>query len=152
MDLATGPVVFTVHTDVFDGPLDLLLHLVQRDGISLARLQISRIANAYLAYLDQMRALDLSIAADWLVMAATLIHLKALELLPRPPSILAEDEPDPRDTLLEQLREYERIKGAAGALDQLQQVGRDVFTRMPERAPEGNAIRWIVAESLTWST
>ncbi|MEQ1565628.1 MAG: segregation/condensation protein A [Myxococcota bacterium] len=139
MDLAVSSAApFTVHTDVFDGPLDLLLHLVKREGISLARLQISRIADEYLVYLDRMRSLDLSIAADWLVMAATLIHLKALELLPRPPSILAEDDADPREQLLEQLREYERIKDAAQRLDGLVLVGRDVFTAVGEKPPEGN--------------
>ena len=76
--------LFVVQTEVFDGPLDLLLHLVKRDGISLARVSISAIADSYLSYLDRMRALDLAIAADWLVMAATLCHLKALELEAHP--------------------------------------------------------------------
>lgn len=137
MDLVpSGAVAFTVHTDVFDGPLDLLLHLVKRDGISLARLQISRIADAYLAYVDQMRELDLQIAADWLVMAATLVHLKALELLPRPPAILEEEETDPRDALIEQLQDYARIKAAAAGLDGQPQVGRDVFVRPGEPPPQ----------------
>jgi segregation and condensation protein A len=120
---------FTVHTDVFDGPLDLLLHLVKRDGISLARLEVARIADAYLAYLDKMRELDLAIASDWLVMAATLVHLKALELLPRPPTLLAEEEEDPRDALLEQLRAYEETKAAATRLAELPMVHREVFVR-----------------------
>lgn len=134
--LAAGSVAFTVHTDVFDGPLDLLLHLVRRDGISLARLEVSRIADAYLAYLDQMRELDLAVAADWLVMAATLVHLKALELLPRPPAILKDEEVDPRDALLEQLRDYERIKVTATGLDARRMVGRDVFVREGEPPPQ----------------
>src|SRR5690349_10294681 len=133
--LPSGVVAFTVHTDVFDGPLDLLLHLVKRDGISLARLEVSRIADAYLAYLDQMRELDLAIAADWLVMAATLVHLKALELLPRPPAILEEDETDPRDALLAQLADYERVKIDARALDARTMVGRDVLVRIGETPP-----------------
>ncbi|MEQ1501452.1 MAG: segregation/condensation protein A [Myxococcota bacterium] len=133
---AAGRTAFTVHTDVFDGPLDLLLHLVKRDGISLARLEVARIADAYLAYLDRMRELDLAVAADWLVMAATLVHLKALELLPRPPTLLAtKEEADPRDALLQQLREYERIKLAASALDARPMVGRDVFVRVGEQVP-----------------
>ena len=133
---ASAGTTFTVHTDVFDGPLDLLLHLVKRDGIALRRLDVSRIADSYLAYLDQMRALDLSIAADWLVMAATLVHLKSLELLPRPPAILSADEPDPRDALLDQLRDYEKLRAAATELDGLAVVGRDVFVRTGERAPD----------------
>lgn len=140
--LPSGSVAFTVHTDVFDGPLDLLLHLVKRDGISLARLEVSRIADAYLAYLDQMRELDLAIAADWLVMAATLVHLKALELLPRPPAILEDDQTDPRDALLAQLVDYERIKLAASGLDGRPQVGRDVFVRLGEPPPQSDR-PWI---------
>lgn len=129
---------FTVRTDVFDGPLDLLLHLVKRDGISLARLEVARIADAYLTYLDGMRALDLAIAADWLVMAATLVHLKALELLPRPPAILAEEEQDPRDALLEQLQAYEIAKLGASALDAQLLVGRDVFVREGIEPPQAD--------------
>lgn len=129
---------FTVHTDVFDGPLDLLLHLVKRDGISLARLEVARIADAYLAYLDGMRALDLAIAADWLVMAATLVHLKALELLPRPPTILAEAEADPRDALLDQLRAYEVTKREATVLDARPMVGREVFVREGIAPPQAD--------------
>ena len=75
---------FTIHTDVFDGPLDLLLYLVKRDGIALARVEVGRIADAYLAWIDKVRSLDLSVAADFLFMAATLVHLKSLHLLPLP--------------------------------------------------------------------
>lgn len=132
---SAGAFVFTVRTDVFDGPLDLLLHLVKRDGISLARLSIARIADAYLAYLDQMRGLDLAIAADWLVMAATLCHLKSLELLPRAPAVQEPSEPDPRDQLIEQLRDYERLQRVAGELDGCSMVGRDVFVRAPQPVP-----------------
>jgi segregation and condensation protein A len=127
--------VFTVKTEVFDGPLDLLLHLVKRDGISLARLEVSRIADAYLAYLDRMRELDLAIAADWLVMAATLCHLKALELLPRPPAILEPSEPDPRDQLLDQLRDYEQMRALASQLEGRPLLGREVFVRAPMEVP-----------------
>ena len=134
---------FTVHTEVFDGPLDLLLYLVKRDGIALARLEVSRIADAYLAYLDRMRDLDLSIAADWLVMAATLIHLKALGLFPRPPTIQEEDEEDPRDALIEQLRRYEDIKARANALDGRGVLGREVVSRAREPAPSDDGRPWV---------
>lgn len=120
---------FTVHTDVFEGPLDLLLHLVHREGIDLGRLEVARIADAYLAYLDRMRALDLSIASDWLVMAATLVHLKSLELFPRLPTPVDEDAPDPREVLAEQLREYERVRVQAEALGLRPMLGRDRFAR-----------------------
>lgn len=134
---------FTVHTEVFDGPLDLLLYLVKRDGIALARLEVARIADAYLAYLDRMRDLDLSIAADWLVMAATLVHLKALGLFPRPPAILEDEEEDPRDALLEQLRRYEEVKARAQALDGRRVLGRDTMGRPRAPGPSDEGRPWV---------
>jgi len=130
---------FTVHTDVFEGPLDLLLYLVKRDGIDLRELPVAHVADAYLDYLDRMRALDLSLAADWLVMAATLIHLKSLELFPRG-AAAAHDEDDaldPREQLRRQLEDYERVKAAAEALDELPQLGRETWTRAPIEVPRG---------------
>lgn len=126
---AGGESPFTVHTDVFEGPLDLLLYLVKRDGIDLRELSVSQIADAYLAYLEGLQHMDLALAADWLVMAATLVHLKSLELLPRPPTKTDEDEPDPRETLKAQLELYERVKVAAAVLDERPRVGREVFVR-----------------------
>lgn len=126
-------VLFSVQTDVFEGPLDLLLYLVKRDGIDVRQIQVSRVADAYLETLERMRELNLSIASDYLVMAATLTHLKSLELLPRLPTILEDEDEDPREALTRQLLEYERFKRAAEDLDQHILEGRDVFTRQPEQ-------------------
>ncbi|MBX2800915.1 MAG: segregation/condensation protein A [Myxococcales bacterium] len=128
---------------MFEGPLDLLLYLVKRDGVDLMDLEICSIADAYVAYLEQMRALDLSLAADWLVMAATLVHLKSLELLPRKPTMVVEDEVDPRERLRVQLQDYERVKATASALDDRQRLGRDSFSRAAQQV-KGNA-RPVVA-------
>lgn len=135
--LDSGPEVraWTVHTDVFDGPLDLLLYLVERDGIDLRRLAVRRVADSYLAYLDRMRELNLSLAGDYLLMAATLVHLKSLELLPRPPTLLEEQE-DPREELARRLREYQRYREAADHLEGQPLVGRDTFVREPLEVPE----------------
>lgn len=122
---------WTVHTEVFDGPLDLLLYLVERDGIDLKKLEVRRIADGYLAYLERMRELNLSIAGDYLLMAATLVHLKSLELLPRPPVLVADEPEDPREELARRLREYQRHRAAADALEAQPRVGRDTFTREP---------------------
>ncbi|MEM6928258.1 MAG: segregation/condensation protein A [Myxococcota bacterium] len=124
---------------MFEGPLDLLLYLVKRDGIDLRELPVAHVADAYLAYLDRMRALDLSLAADWLVMAATLIHLKSLELFPRASSELTEDDEalDPKEQLRRQLEDYERVKAAAEAIDELPRVGRESYTRAPMELPRG---------------
>lgn len=119
---------WTVHTDVFDGPLDLLLYLVRRDGIDLRRLDVRQVTDSYLEYLDRMRVLNLSLAGDYLVMAATLVHLKSLELLPRLPTIVEEEE-DPREALARQIRDYAKVRARADALDTQPRVGRDVFVR-----------------------
>jgi segregation and condensation protein A len=145
-----GDAQWTVHTDVFDGPLDLLLYLVKRDGIDLKRLPVARIADSYLAFLEQMREVNLSIAGDWLVMAATLVHLKSLELLPRLPTALEEEE-DPREVLVRQLEEHQRFREAASALDHRSMIGRDVFTREPlalETGREGPFVAGIDAFAL----
>jgi segregation and condensation protein A len=124
---------WTIQTEVFDGPLDLLLYLVKRDGVDIRTVPMAKIADAYLEFLDQMKELNLSVASDYLVMAATLTHLKSLELLPRLPTLIAEeDQEDPRETLAKQLLEYERFKRAATELDQHILQGRDVFVRNPE--------------------
>lgn len=122
---------------MFEGPLDLLLYLVKREGVAIANLPIASIADAYVAFLERMRALDLSLAADWLVMAATLVYLKSLEILPRPPALLDEEEVDPREKLRVQLEAYERVKAGAAMLSERPRAGRDVFVREPVSAHDG---------------
>lgn len=123
-----GPASWTVHTEVFEGPLDLLLHLVKRDGVDLRRFPVAQVCEAYLDTLDRMRALSLSVASEHLVMASTLIHLKSLELLPRLPTVVDEEE-DPRITLVRRLEEYAALQRAAEDLDQRPMLGRDAFQR-----------------------
>ena len=132
--------VWTVHTEVFDGPLDLLLYLVKRDGIDLARLSVARVADSYLRYLDQMRDLRLEVASEYLVMAAELCRLKSLTLLPRLPTPVDEqDEPDdPAAELARRIREYERFKAAGEALGQRVVLGRDAFGRSPAPIASGD--------------
>ncbi|MEZ4319062.1 MAG: segregation/condensation protein A [Myxococcota bacterium] len=134
---ATVEPAWTVHTEVFEGPLDLLLYLVQRDGIDLKRLQVARIADAYLEFLDHMRDMNLSLAGEYLVMAATLVHLKSLELLPRLPTPVDEDAPDPREEFARQLQSYARYREAADQLERRPWLGRDQFTRAEPESGEG---------------
>jgi segregation and condensation protein A len=124
---------WTVRTEVFDGPLDLLLYLVKRDGIDIRRVSIARVADSYLSFLDRMRELNISVASDYLVMAASLCHLKSLELLPRPPTVLDEEDEgvDPREALARQLEAYEAYKQAAEELEKRPWLGRDVYAREP---------------------
>lgn len=130
--VAEATTTWTVRTEVFDGPLDLLLYLVKRDGVDLRKVSIAPVCDSYLSFLGRMQELNISVASDYLVMAATLCHLKSLELLPRMPSVLdEEDGPDPKEALARQLEAYEQFKQAAEQLEARPWVGRDVFVREP---------------------
>jgi segregation and condensation protein A len=114
-DEAGRPASVTVKLERFEGPLDLLLHLIKRDEVDIYDIPIAHITQQYLAYLDLIRSLDLEVAGEFLVMAATLMRIKARMLLPvvRP----EEEEPeDPREELVQRLLEYRQFKEAAGTL------------------------------------
>ena len=119
----------------FEGPLDLLLHLVRRHELDILDIPISFVTEKYLEYLAFMQALDLEVAGDYLVMAATLAYLKSRELVPTEPSEVSEeghvdeDGPDPREELIARLLEYQKFRAAASDLDSLPMQGRDVFSR-----------------------
>ena len=121
-----------VRTEVYDGPLELLLYLVRRDGLDVLDLPIAHITREYLAFLDRLEAFDLDVAGDFLVMAATLCELKSRELLPRPEQRVDEDEEDPREALARRIIEYQRYKEAADGLAQRLWLDRDMFRREPE--------------------
>jgi len=126
-------VPYAVKLPIFEGPLDLLLHLTRLNEVEVTEIPIARVCEQYLAYLDLMRELDIDIASEYLVMAATLAWIKSQMLLP----IDAEDEGDegfdPRAELVRRLLDYQRYKEAAEALGERQRLGRDVF---PARAAE----------------
>ena len=124
----------------FEGPLDLLLHLIRSNEVDIADIPIAAISEQYLAYLELMRALDIDVAADYLLMAATLAHIKSRMLLPPDPDILSEDEGlDPRAELARRLAEYAVFKDAAEMLARRPLLNRDVFasqidvTELPEK-------------------
>jgi segregation and condensation protein A len=124
---------------MYDGPLDLLLHLVQRDGIDLCKLPLVRITREYLAALSTMQLVDLDLAGEFLVMAATLCELKSRELLPgAPPIELSDDCDDPREALIRRILRYQRFRQAADDLAQGQWLHRDVFARPPQRTGPGD--------------
>ncbi len=113
----------------FEGPLDLLLHLIKRDEIDIYDIPILHITQQYLAYIDLMRALDLDVAGEFLVMAATLMRIKAKMLLPLPAVGEEEDEGDPREELVQRLVEYRQFKEAAGTLKLKEEDRRQLFER-----------------------
>jgi segregation and condensation protein A len=126
---------FEVRLQLFEGPLDLLLHLVRANDMDIFDLPIAEVARQYGSYLELMREMDLDVAGDYLVMAATLAHIKSRLLLPVESDPEAGEE-DPRAELTRQLLEYERFKQAAESLSALESVRSLVFTRPEGPLPE----------------
>jgi segregation and condensation protein A len=127
---------YKIELEVFEGPLDLLLHLVKKHELSILDIPVSFITEKYLEYLELMRQLNLDIAGEYLFMAATLVHLKSRELLPTPDPTQADEigedgepEEDPRQELIRRLLEYQKYKQAAGQLGERPVIGRNVWTR-----------------------
>ena len=132
---------FRIQLPNFEGPLDLLLHLIRKHELDILDLPISFITEKYLEYLGLMRDLNLDIASEYLVMAATLAHIKSKTLLPRPPEDEDDDdtdEQDPRAELIRRLLEYQKYKTVAEDLGERAIAGRDVFSRgSPPPAADG---------------
>jgi segregation and condensation protein A len=144
-DLYIPPDALEVILEAFEGPLDLLLYLIRKENLDILDIPMAPLTRQYLEYVEAMRATNLELAAEYLVMAATLMDIKSRLLLPRPPAVAAEEE-DPRAELVRRLLEYERIKQAAQQLEGMPQVGRDVLAvsvwverTVAERLPEVRA-------------
>jgi segregation and condensation protein A len=135
---------YSIKLEVFEGPLDLLLHLVKKHELSIIDIPVSFITEKYLEYLELMRSMNLDVAGEYLLMAATLVHLKSRELLPAPDPLPAEEgseeeEEDPRQELIRRLLEYQKYKDAAAGLGDRPVVGRNVWTRGSAIELEGEA-------------
>ncbi len=134
---------YKVKFEVFEGPLDLLLYLIKREEVDIYEVNLTRLATQFIEYIETMRLLDLEIAGEFLVMAATLMHIKSRELLPLDQQVETEEEEDaedPRWELIRQLVEYKKFKDAAGQLQALEERQEAIFPRRPGRlqfeAPE----------------
>ena len=150
-DLYIPPDALEILLDAFQGPLDLLLYLIRKQNLDVLDIPMAPLTRQYLEYVELMRAKNLELAAEYLVMAAMLIEIKSRMLLPRP--AVVEEEDDPRAELVRRLLEYEQMKKAAQQLDALPQVGRDVLAisvlvertaleRLPEVHPRDLAEAW----------
>ncbi len=125
---------YKVKFDVFEGPLDLLLYLIKKEEVDIYEVNLTRLATQFIEYIETMRLLDLEIAGEFLVMAATLMYIKSRELLPVDQQVQAEGEEegeDPRWELIRQLVEYKKFKDAAAQLAVLEHRQENVFPRMP---------------------
>ena len=123
--------MYKVKLEIFEGPLDLLLHLIKQNEVDIYDIPISAITAQYLEYLEMMKTLNLEVAGEFLLMAATLIHIKSKMLLPFSEEASEEEEEggDPRQELIRRLLEYQKYKEASAQLEQMRILGRDTFTK-----------------------
>lgn len=126
---------YKVKFEVFEGPLDLLLYLIKKEEVDIYQVNLTRLAGQFIEYIDTMRLLDLEVAGEFLVMAATLMFIKSRELLPKDQQVPVEagddDANDPRWELIRQLVEYKKFKDAAAQLQALESRQENVFPRAP---------------------
>ena len=125
-DLYIPPYALEVFLEAFEGPLDLLLYLIRRQNLDILDIPIAEISRQYVQYIELMKEIHFELAGEYLVMAATLAEIKSRMLLPRSADG-EDDEEDPRAELVRRLQEYERFKKAAGDIDALERLERDVL-------------------------
>lgn len=127
-----------IKLSAFEGPLDLLLHLVEKAEMDIQDIFVSEITAQYLLYMEQVDELDMDKASGFLSMAATLIYIKSRAILPRPPKIEEEDGEDPEEKLIRQLREYKQYKEVGETFEQMAELASHSYVRLPEEfiAPE----------------
>jgi segregation and condensation protein A len=120
---------YEIKLDIFEGPLDLLLYLIRKNEIDIYNIPVALITEQYLEHMEKLRSLNLDLAGEYLLLAATLIHIKSKMLLPVPEEEEGEEEPDPRAELVQQLLEYQAFKEAVLALEGRPLLERDVFKK-----------------------
>ncbi len=126
-DLYIPPQALEVFLEAFEGPLDMLLYLIRRQNLDILDIPIAEITRQYMRYIELMQVLQLELAGEYLLMAATLAEVKSRMLLPRVQSEEAVDESDPRAELVRRLQEYERFKRAAEGIDRIPRLERDTW-------------------------
>jgi segregation and condensation protein A len=133
-DLYIPPQALEVFLEAFEGPLDMLLYLIRRQNLDILDIPIAEITRQYMRYIELMQVLQLELAGEYLLMAATLAEVKSRMLLPRVSSDEVSEEADPRAELVRRLQEYERFKRAAEGIDRLPRLERDTWVASAELA------------------
>ncbi len=139
---------YRINLPVYEGPLDLLLDLIRRQEMDVHDIPIAKVTEQYLDYLHQLEKLDIDVSADFIYMAATLIHIKSKMLLPADPLAGPDAQEDPRDELVHRLIEHEKFKNAAQLLYQKQQIEDHVWSRPDRALYTGDAIEGEMVVSL----
>ncbi|ARU57466.1 chromosome segregation and condensation protein ScpA [Oleiphilus messinensis] len=138
-DLYIPPDALQIFLESFEGPLDLLLYLIRKQNMDILNIDVSAITAQYMEYISLMEAMKFELAAEYLLMAATLAEIKSRVLLPRQQTEEGE-EIDPRAELIRRLQQYERFKKAAEELDEIPRVGRDILLCSNVTAPKGQRV------------
>jgi segregation and condensation protein A len=139
---------YRINLPVYEGPLDLLLDLIRKQEMDIHNIPIAKITERYLDYLHQLENLDIDVSADFIYMAATLIHIKSKMLLPVDPLLAGEEPQDPRDELVHRLLEHEKFKNAAQLLYQKQQVEDHVWSHPDKSLYGGDEVQGELVVSL----
>ena len=126
---------YVVTLSQFEGPLDLLLHLISKAKVDIKDIFVSEITEQYLASLEGIEELDMDVASEFLTMAATLLEIKSRALLPRPPKEEEDGEESPEQALIRRLEEYKLYKESAGRMKEFEKVAMQVFSKLPEEYP-----------------
>lgn len=157
-DLYIPPDALEVILEAFEGPLDLLLYLIRRQNLDILDINVAEITRQYMGYIELMQAIQLELAAEYLVMAAMLAEIKSRILLPRQTVEGEEEEEDPRGELIRRLQEYERFKAVAEDIDEMPRMGRDIHQasgESPDRSEERHfpevdmrEVLWALADVL----
>lgn len=129
---------YIVTIDKFQGPLDLLLHLVKQTNLDIYEIKIEEIVSQYFNYIKQTEEMNLNIASSYLVMAAELLEIKALMLLPKDEEIVDEFEENPKDRLIKRLIEYQNYKDLTGEFQELENKRHEYYTKLPSNLSDYN--------------
>jgi segregation and condensation protein A len=144
---SASPTPYRINLPAYEGPLDLLLDLIRKQELDIHNIPIAKVTEQYLDYLHQLEKLDIDVSADFIYMAATLIHIKSKMLLPADP-LAGQEEQDPRDELVHRLLEHEKFKNAAQLLYEKQQIEAHVWSRPDRALYTGDAIEGEMVVSL----
>jgi segregation and condensation protein A len=138
MEFESHPDAYKIKLDSFEGPLDLLVHLIRKNEVNVYDIPIALVTEQYLSYIELMQELNLDVAGEFLVMASTLIHIKSKMLLPRPETAAGDSDPeeDPREALVRRLLEHQKFKAAAELLHDRETVRSAQFTRPDARVAD----------------
>ena len=127
---------YSIRLECFEGPMDLLMHLIEKNKINIYDIPIASLTEQYMGYLDKMREFNMEIASEFIIMATTLLQIKSRMLFPKPPKKVEEEEIDPRQELIDRILEYRRFKEVSTVLSDMQEKQEYFFAREPMELPQ----------------